>query len=76
MVKMGIAATRTLSVSCWGSVRGDGVVELKLSSVKSISDTSLLARRTPDASHGRSLRPSNGPDLLAPSEAAKSSVSS
>lgn len=76
MVNMGIADTLTLSVSCWGSVSGDGVVELKLSSVKSISDTSLLARHRPDASHGRSLRPSNDPDLLAPNEDAKSSLSS
>lgn len=76
MVNVEIADALTFSVSCWGSVSGDGVVELKLSSVKSISDTSLLASRMPDASHGRSLRPSNAPDLLAPDEEAKSSLSS
>lgn len=76
MVNAGIADVLTFRVSCWASVSGDGVVELKLSSVKSMSDTSLLARRKPDASHGRSLRPSDAPGLLGPDEAAESSLSS
>lgn len=69
----------TLSVSssgCCDSVSGEGVVELKLSSVKSMSDTSLLAERTPEPSHGRSFRPKDTPSFFSPDEALVSSSSS
>lgn len=55
------------------SVSGEGVVELKLSSVKSMSDTSLLAARTPLHSHGRSFRPREAPSFFNPDEAPASS---
>lgn len=69
-----LSPNRTFSVSwsgCRDSVSGDGVLELKLSSVKSISDTSLVAERTPK-SHGLSFSPRDAPGRFAPEAAASS----